>query len=177
MSSSALPPTTKRSLLRRIFTTNHRVIGLQYGAVALAAVGIGTVLSLLMRLHLAWPDLAIPGWGLIKPEDYLALVTMHGTLMVFFVLTVAPQSTFGNLFLPAQIGAREMAFPWLNAVGLWGTVAFLLVLLAAFFVPVGAPIGGWSAYPPLSALASAGPGQGWGMDLLAGEHCDFLRGI
>jgi cytochrome c oxidase subunit 1 len=164
VSSSALPPTTKRSLLRRIFTTDHRVIGLQYGAVALAAVGIGTVLSLLMRLHLAWPNLTIPGWGLIKPEDYLALVTMHGTLMVFFVLTVAPQSTFGNLFLPAQIGAREMSLPWLNAVGLWGTVLSLLVLLAAFFVPLGAPIGGWSAYPPLSAIASAGPGQGWGMD-------------
>jgi cytochrome c oxidase subunit 1 len=151
-------------LLRRIFTTNHRVIGLQYGVVALAAVGIGTVLSLLMRLHLAWPNLTIPGWGLIKPEDYLALVTMHGTLMVFFVLTVAPQSTFGNLFLSAQIGAREMSLPWLNAAGLWGTVLSLLVLLAAFLVPLGAPIGGWSAYPPLSALASAGPGQGWGMD-------------
>ncbi len=164
MSSSALPPAVKRSLLRRVFTTDHRVIGLQYGVVALSAVGIGTVLSLVMRLHLAWPNLTIPGWGIIKPEDYLALVTMHGTLMVFFVLTVAPQSTFGNLFLPAQIGARQMALPWLNAAGLWGTVLSLLVLLAAFFVPLGAPIGGWSAYPPLSALASAGPGQGWGMD-------------
>jgi cytochrome c oxidase subunit I len=159
-----MPAAAKRGVLRRVFTTDHHVIGLQYGVVALAAVAVGTTLSLLMRIHLAWPELKIPGWGAIKPEDYLALVTMHGTLMVFFVLTVAPQSTFGNLFLPAQIGARRMALPWLNAAGLWGTVLALIVLVAAFFVPLGAPIGGWSAYAPLSALAAAGPGQGWGMD-------------
>ena len=75
----------------------------------------------LMRIHLVWPDLALPFFGVIKPEDYLALVTMHGTLMVFFVLTIAPQSGFANLVLPEQIGARSMAFPRLNAVAFWLT--------------------------------------------------------
>src|SRR6187402_3845733 len=118
-----------------------------------------------MRVHRVWPDLNWPLWGVMKPEDYLAAVTMHGTLMVFFVLTTAPQSGFSNLVLPEQIGSRTMALPWLNAAGLWTTVASLLVLLSAFFVRGGSPISGWTSYPPLSALAEAGPGQATGMDL------------
>jgi len=118
-----------------------------------------------MRLHRTWPDLALPIHGIIRPEDYLALVTMHGTLMVFFVLTVVPQSAFPNLVLPAQIGATRMACPRLNAAAFWITTLSLLTLLAAFFVPEGAPISGWTNYPPLSALAAAGPGQATGMDL------------
>jgi cytochrome c oxidase subunit 1 len=109
--------------------------------------------------------LAFPIHGIIRPEDYLALVTMHGTLMVFFVLTVVPQSAFPNLVLPAQIGATRMACPRLNAAAFWITTLSLLTLLAAFFVPEGAPISGWTNYPPLSALAAAGPGQATGMDL------------
>ncbi len=101
----------------------------------------------------------------MKPEDYLALVTMHGTLMVFFVLTVVPQSAFPNLVLPAQIGSTRMAFPRLNAAGFWITLVSFFTLLAAFFVPQGAPISGWTSYPPFSALAAAGPGQATGMDL------------
>lgn len=152
-----------------LLTTNHRYIGLGYLALSLVAVAVGTVLSLLMRLHLTWPDRVIPLHGLILPEDYLALVTMHGTLMLFFVMTVAPQSGFGNLILPAQIGARRMAFPRLNAASLWLTGLALVVLLAAFFVPAGAPVSGWTSYPPLSATALAGPGQGPGMDLWLGS--------
>jgi cytochrome c oxidase subunit 1 len=117
-----------------------------------------------MRIHLAWPEFALPGWGLIKPEDYLALVTMHGTLMIFFVLTIGPQNAFPSLILPEQIGARRMAFPALHAAGFWVTAVSLLVLLAAFFVPLGAPISGWTSYPPMSVVAAAGPGQGFGMD-------------
>ena len=149
----------------KISSTDHRHIGIGYLLVSLAAVAIGTVMSLAMRVHLVWPDRVLPFFGPIKPEDYLALVTLHGTLMLFFVLTTAPQSGFGNLILPAQIGAREMAFPTLNAAGLWLTVAGLLALLASSFVQGGAAISGWTAYPPLSAVAAAGPGQGTGMDL------------
>ncbi len=94
-----------------LFSTHHRNIGFGYLLLSLLAVTIGTVLSWLMRLHLAWPNWRLPLHGPILPEEYLALVTMHGTLMLFFVLTVAPQSGFGNLILPAQIGARRMAFP------------------------------------------------------------------
>ncbi len=155
----------KRNLLPWLFTTHHRAIGIQYLLLSLVAVVAGTLLSLVMRIHLVWPDLALPFFGQIKPEDYLALVTMHGTLMVFFVLTTAPLSGFANLVLPEQIGARQMALPTLNAVTFWLTALALLVLLAAFIVPGGAPISGWTAYPPLSAIAAAGPGQAMGMDM------------
>ena len=150
---------------RVLFSTNHRTIGFGYLAISLIAVIIGALLSLVMRVHLAWPNWPLPIYGAILPEDYLAFVTMHGTLMLFFVLTVAPQSGFGNLILPAQLGARHMAFPRLNALGLYLTAVALLTLLAAFFVPGGAPIGGWTAYPPLSSTPLAGPGEGFGMDL------------
>ena len=149
----------------RLFTSHHRTLGILYLLLALAAVAIGTLLSLVMRIHRVWPDTPLPFYGVLKPEDYLALVTMHGTLMIFFVLTTAPQIGFANLVLPEQIGARSMAFPRLNAAAFWLAVVALLVLLAAFFVPQGAPISGWTAYPPLSAIAAAGPGQGAGMDL------------
>lgn len=152
------------SVLRRIFSTDHRVIGVQYLLLALTSVAIGTTLSLLMRIHLVWPGWRLPLYGPILPEDYLAMVTIHGTIMLFFVLTTAPQAGFGNLMLPAQIGARRMAFPVANAISFWLTAGALLVLLCSTFAPGGAPISGWTAYPPLSAIASAGPGQGAGMD-------------
>ncbi|SNS76295.1 cytochrome c oxidase subunit 1 [Granulicella rosea] len=165
MTPSAESRAVPRSLLRRVFTTDHHAIGLGYLALAFVAVVAGTLMSLVMRVHLVWPDRLIPLHGPVTPEEYLALVTLHGTLMLFFVLTTAPQSGFGNLILPSQIGAREMAFPVLNALGLWTTVAALIVLLASSFVEGGAAISGWTAYPPLSAIASAGPGQGLGLDL------------
>ena len=145
--------------------THHRTIGLAYLALSLIAVAIGTLLSLAMRLHLTFPNSPFPFHGPMLPEEYLALVTIHGTIMLFFVLTVAPQSGFGNLILPAQIGTREMAFPRLNFLSLILTAVSLATLLSAFFVPAGAPISGWTAYPPLSASPFAGPGQGLGMDL------------
>ena len=155
----------RRPLLRRVFTTDHRTIGLEYLGLSLIAVAVGTVLSLLMRIHLVWPDRIVPFHGPILPEDYLALVTIHGTLMLFFVMTIAPQAGFGNLILPAQIGSRRMAFPIVNALSLWITAAALMVLLASSFVPGGSAISGWTAYPPLSAVSAAGPGQALGMDL------------
>jgi cytochrome c oxidase subunit 1 len=144
--------------------THHRTIGLGYLTLSAIAVALGTLLSLVMRMHLAWPNWPLPLHGQVLPEEYLALVTLHGTLMLFFVLTVAPQSGFGNLILPSQIGATRMAFPRLNAASLYLTALALAVLLAAAFVPGGSPISGWTAYPPLSATALAGPGQGYGMD-------------
>lgn len=149
----------------RIFTTNHRALGILYLYLALAAVVVGAVLSLLMRWHRVWPNALIPFVGLMKPEDYLALVTMHGTLMIFFVLSTAPQSGFANLVLPEQIGARRMAFPKLNAAGFWLTVVAFLVLISGAHIHGGAAISGWTNYPPLSAIPAAGPGQGLGMDL------------
>ena len=151
-----------------IFSIDHKVIGIQYLCLALFSVFVGMGLSLLMRLHLAWPTTK---WfffkgGLMTPEQYLALMTMHGTIMVFMVLTTAPQSGFGNYFLPIQIGAADMAFPVLNMLSFWTTFVSLVVMIAAFFVAGGAPIGGWTSYPTLSALGEiAGPGQGAGETL------------
>jgi cytochrome c oxidase subunit I len=144
------------------------MIGLQYFFLSLVAVTIGTILSLLMRFHLVWPAAHLPfiASGIMTPEQYLALVTMHGTIMVFFVLTTAPQSAFGNYFLPIQIGAPDMAFPRLNMLSFWLTLLAFLVMLVAFLVPGGAPISGWTAYPPLSGLGDAtGPGEGIGQSL------------
>ncbi|HWG57847.1 MAG TPA: cbb3-type cytochrome c oxidase subunit I [Candidatus Acidoferrales bacterium] len=170
-SAQAAAPGQIGFVRRCLFSTDHKVIGIQYFFLALFAVLIGIVLSLFMRFHLVWPaaHLSWIPWlsgGLMTPEQYLALVTMHGTLMVFFVLTVAPQSAFGNYFLPLQIGAPEMAFPRLNMLSFWLTFVALLVMLAAFVVPGGAPISGWTAYTPLSSVGSvAGPGEGLGQTL------------
>jgi len=148
-----------------VFSLDHKVIGLQYYFLALAAVFVGMFLSLLMRIHLVAPTATLPFVGDIKPETYLTLVTMHGTIMVFFVLTTAPQGGFGNYFLPIQIGAPDMAFPVLNMLSFWTTFLGFIVMLAAFFVTGGAPLHGWTGYAPLSALQSAGPGEGLGADL------------
>src|SRR3989475_2199547 len=163
-----------------IFSIDHKVIGIQYILLALTAVVVGMVMSVLMRMNLSWPGTnwpilgtlfptGAPG-GVMTPEFYLSLLTMHGTIMVFFVLTTAPQGGFGNYFLPIQIGADDMAFPVLNMMSFWITGVGFVVLLAAIFfsgssATVG-PIGGWTGYAPLSALGQiAGPGQGMGMNL------------
>src|SRR5882724_4241239 len=175
------------SFIRKyVFSTDHKVIGIQYWSLALFAVFVGMGLSMLMRLQLGWPG---QEWGFLKTlfphaaengtisgELYLSLLTMHGTIMVFFVLTTAPQGGFGNYFLPIQIGADDMAFPVLNMLSFWITFMALVVLISAFFasslfgdenmVNVIGPIGGWTGYAPLSALGDrAGPGQGLGVIL------------
>src|SRR3954471_14590045 len=128
------------------FSLDHKVIGIQYYFLALAAVFVGMFLSLLMRIHLIWPTADLPLIGHIMPEQYLTLMTMHGTIMVFFVLTTAPQSGFGNYFLPIQIGAEDMAFPVLNMLSFWTTLVSFVFMIAAFFVAGGAPIAGWTNY-------------------------------
>jgi len=159
-----------------VFSLDHKVIGLQYYFLALVAVFVGMFLSLLMRIHLIWPTLALPLLGDIKPETYLTLVTMHGTIMVFFVLTTAPQGGFGNYFLPIQIGAPDMAFPVLNMLSFWTTFLGFIVMIAAFFVAGGAPLHGWTGYAPLSAIQSAGPGEGLGADLWITSIAIFCLG-
>ncbi len=161
-----------------VFSLDHKVIGKQYYALALVSVFIGMVLSWLMRVHLAWPAWPIPlldklsavgaPAGVMTPEYYLSLLTMHGTIMVFFVLTNAPFAAFGNYFLPIQIGAEDMAFPRFNMMSFWTTFVAWLVMMAAFFVADGPPISGWTAYAPLSAVGGdAGPGLAMGQNLWA----------
>jgi cytochrome c oxidase subunit I len=174
-------------LRKYVFSLDHKVIALQYYGLALAAVFIGMILSWLMRIHLGWPTLPFHGLnklspngapgGLMTPEYYLSLMTMHGTIMVFFVLTNAPQAGFGNYFLPIQIGAEDMAFPRFNMMSFWVTFVAFLVLMAAFFVGDGPPISGWTAYAPLSAVGrDAGPGQALGQTLWAVSIAFFCIG-
>src|SRR2546421_10692615 len=155
-------PAPRGFIRKYIFSLDHKVIGIQYILLALTAVVVGLVMSILMRLNLSWPGTnwpilgtlfptGAPG-GVISPEFYLSLVTMHGTIMVFFVLTTAPQGGFGNYFLPIQIGTDDMAFPFLNMMSFWVTFVGFLVILAAIFVEgnttiansIGAALGGAS---------------------------------
>jgi cytochrome c oxidase subunit I len=151
-----------------VFSLDHKVIGIQYYFLALFSVFVGMALSMLMRIHLVWPNMKLPltPGGQMTPEQYLALVTMHGSIMVFMVLTTAPQSGFGNYIMPIQIGAEDMAFPVLNMLSFWTTFVSLCVLISAFFVTGGAPIAGWTSYPPLSGLGQiTGPGEGAGQNM------------
>jgi cytochrome c oxidase subunit 1 len=145
---------------------------------ALLAAIVGMGLSWLMRIHLGWTNAAIPGLHLLSktgapgdvmtPEFYLQLMTMHATIMVFFVLTTAPFAAFGNYFLPIQVGAEDMPFPHFNMMSFWVTFVGFLVLMSSFFVGTGPTLGGWTQYAPLSAIGEVGgPGEGTGVVLWA----------
>src|SRR5919206_4378180 len=137
-----------------VFSLDHKVIGIQYYFLALFSVFLGMSLSVLMRFHMVYPDAKVSfleklwptgaAGGVMTPELYLSLMTMHGTIMVFFVLTTAPQSGFGNFFLPIQIGAEDMAFPVLNMLSFWVTLVGFLALVSAIFVEGNQTIGGWT---------------------------------
>ena len=170
-----------------VFSLDHKVIGKQYLGLGLIAVCTGMVLSWVMRYHLAWPNKAVPllgliapkfaAGGIITPEFYLQVMTMHGTIMVFFVLTTAPFAGFGNFILPIQIGAEDMAFPRINMMSFWVTFVAFAVLVASFFIPDGPALSGWTAYAPLSAVGKAsGPGEGLGQTLWAISIAIFCIG-
>ena len=156
-SGGSIPDAPAPSFLARtVFNTGHKVIGLRYLWLALGSVLLGMILSLLMRIHVVWPGAQIPflsGFDGI-PERYAALTMLHGSLMVFFVLTTAPQAGFGNYFLPLQIGAREMAFPELNLFSFWATAASLVGITAAFFVRPDAGVTLWTASVALFCFAA-----------------------
>jgi cytochrome c oxidase subunit I len=161
-----------------VFSVDHKVIGKQYFGLAIVAVILGLILSWLMRIHLGWVNAPIPLLGrlspsgapnnVMTPDYYLSLMTMHATLMVFFVLTTAPFAAFGNYFLPIQVGAEDMAFPHFNMMSFWVTFAAFITLILSFFIGDGPPLAGWTSYAPLSSVgAVAGPGQGTGQTLWA----------
>jgi len=143
-----------------IFSLDHKVIGLQYIFTAMFMGLFGGALAMIIRSQLAWPE-----HGIVKPETYLSIVTMHGTIMVFFVVSLALVSGFGNFLIPLMVGARDMAYPLLNMLSYWTIVPACLLMLLSFVVEGGAAASGWTAYPPLSAIASAVPGSGMGQTL------------
>src|SRR5471030_3554396 len=134
-----------------VFSLDHKVIGIQYYFLGLFSVFIGMSLSLLMRFHMVNPEAKVAWFaklwptgaagGMMTPELYLQLMTMHGTIMVFFVLTTAPFAAFGNYFLPIQVGAEDMPFPHFNMMSFWVTFVAFLVLVSSFFVGTGPTLG------------------------------------
>ena len=150
-----------------VFSTDHKMIGLQYGITALCFLFFGFCLMLLMRWQLAYPGSVVPligGWlgeanapgGIILPAFYNQLGAMHGTIMVFLAIVPLAVGAFGNYVLPLQIGAPDMAFPKLNMMSYWVYFVGGIVMLVSFFLPGGAANSGWTSYAPLSVIATTG---------------------
>lgn len=167
-----------------VFSTDHKMIAKQFLVTGIIMAVIALFLSILFRLQLAWPEKEFPilevflgKWaegGRIKPDFFLALVTIHGTIMVFFVLTAGLSGTFSNLLIPLQLGARDMAAPFVNMLSYWFFLAACIVMLASFFVASGPASAGWTIYPPLSALPTAISGSGTGMTLWLASIALFI---
>ncbi len=162
-------------ITKYIFSQDHKTIGKQFLITGIVWAIIGGLFSVLFRLQLGFPEQTFPiletffgKWakgGVIQPEFYYALVTIHGTVLVFFVLTAGLSGTFANLLIPLQIGARDMASPFLNMLSYWFFFIASVIMFASLFVHTGPASGGWTVYPPLSALHQAGEGSRIGMDL------------
>lgn len=158
-----------------IFSQDHKMIAKQYLITGIIWAIIGALFSVFFRLQLGFPDDTFPvmetflgEWakgGKLSPEFYYALVTMHGTILIFFVLTAGLSGTFSNFLIPLQIGARDMASPLLNMLSYWIFFLSSVVMLGSLFIQTGPAAGGWQVYPPLSALKEASLGSGLGMDL------------
>jgi cytochrome c oxidase subunit I len=153
---ASAPESNGASPVAGVFSTHHKTIGREYLWLSLASVLCGMVLSALLRMHTSWPETAIPFLAGVEntPERYAAVRLLHGSLMVFFVLTAAPQLGFGNFLLPLQIGAREMAFPTLNFVSFWLTVVSLGGMTASFFFPLNTGLNVWLASAVIFSLAA-----------------------
>ena len=163
-------------ITKYIFSQDHKMIAKQYLFTGVFFMGIiGILMSVLMRMQIAWPeepniifDFLLGKWapeGVMDADIYLALVTMHGTIMVFFVLTAGLSGTFSNLLIPLQLGARDMASGFLNMIAYWLFFVSTVLMVFSIFIEAGPAAAGWTIYPPLSALEMAQPGSGLGMTL------------
>src|SRR5699024_2587896 len=163
-------------ITKYIFSLDHKIIGKQYLIAGIIMAVIGILMSMLFRIQLAWPEESQAifsfflgeKWapdGVMTPDAYLGLVTMHGTIMVFFVLTAGLSGTFSNYLIPIQIGARDMASGFINMLSSWIFIIACIIMLSSLFVQGVPAMGGWTVYPPLSALPEALSGSGTGMVL------------
>ena len=154
-----------------VFSQDAKYIGIQYALTAIGTGLLGLVLSWLMRIQLAWPGL---GW--LEPSSYYQFVTMHGMIMVVYLLTALFLGGFGNLLIPLMCGARDMAFPYVNMLSYWAFVVAVVVLLASFFVPGGPTGAGWTLYPP-QAITAGTPGYNGGIILMLISLILFVAGF
>ena len=167
-----------------VFSQDHKMIARQFLITGMIWAIIGGLFSVLFRLQLGYPNSTFPWledllghWakgGKIQPEFYYALVTMHGTILVFFVLTAGLSGTFANFLIPLQIGARDMASPMLNMLSYWFFFLASIIMFSSLFVQTGPASGGWTIYPPLSALGDASSGSKIGMDLWLASMAMFI---
>jgi cytochrome c oxidase subunit 1 len=170
----------EESFIRKyVFSTDHKTIAKQYLGTGIFMGIVGGLLSYVIRMQLSGGGQPVPGWGPIGPQQYNAYVTMHGTIMIFWVAMPILLAALGNFLIPLMIGAKDMAFPRLNMMSYWVFLLSTIVLLASFFVPGGAAAGGWTSYPPLSGNAVYSGGL-WGVTLwivaVALEFAAFLMG-
>jgi cytochrome c oxidase subunit 1 len=165
----------KQSFITKyIFSQDHKTIGKQFLITGIIWAVIGAFFSVVFRLQLGFPDSSFPfleklfgHWakdGKLDPEFYYALITMHGTILVFFVLTAGLSGTFANLLIPLQVGARDMASPFMNMLSYWFFFLASVIMMSSLFLQTGPASGGWTMYPPLSALREAQPGSQLGAD-------------
>lgn len=147
--------------LKYVWSQDHKVIAIQYASVAIGAGLVGLLLSNLMRLQLGFPG----HFAFIDASHYYQFVTMHGMIMVIYLLTALFLGGFGNYLIPLMIGARDMAFPYLNMLSFWVYLVSVVVLMASFFVPGGPTGAGWTLYPPQAILPGT-PGSSWGIILM-----------
>ncbi|MDN8612033.1 cytochrome c oxidase subunit I [Variovorax ginsengisoli] len=156
-----MKPATKKFLTHYVWSQDHKVIAIQYACTAIAVGLVGVVLSNLMRLQLGFPG----QFEFINPERYYQFVTMHGMIMVIYLLTALFLGGFGNYLIPLMVGARDMVFPYLNMLSFWVYLLSVVVLLASFFVEGGPTGAGWTLYPPQSILPGT-PGHAGGIVLM-----------
>ncbi|WP_188347389.1 cytochrome c oxidase subunit I [Sphingobacterium cavernae] len=171
-------------LTKYIFSQDHKMIAKQFLITGIIMAVFAMILSLLFRIQLAWPDKDFPilevflgKWaegGRIKPDFFLSLVTIHGTMMVFFVLTAGLSGTFSNLLIPYQIGARDMASPLMNMLSYWFFFIACVIMIGSFFIESGPASPGWTIYPPLSAVPTAISGSGLGMTMWLASMTLFI---
>ena len=168
------------SFIRKwVFSIDHKVIGKQYLFIGLIMALFGGAAAGMLRWELAYPQTEMPIWGGIGPDEYNAIVTMHGTIMVFFVAMPILLGAFGNFLVPIMVGADDMAFPRLNMASVWTLFVASVLLTTSFFVEGGPAAGGWTGYPPLSGKAEyTGSDLGTNLWLLAiaVEFVSFLMG-
>lgn len=174
-------------ITKYIFSQDHKMIAKQFLITGMFWAVVGGLFSVLFRLQLAWPEETFPfletllgKWaegGKLSPSFYYALVTMHGTILVFFVLTAGLSGTFSNFLIPLQLGSRDMASPFLNMLSYWFFFLSGAVMMVSLFVQTGPASAGWTMYPPQSALPQAGAGSGIGTDLWLASMALFIASV
>ena len=162
----------KTWLGKYVFSQDAKIIALQYSITAMAVGLLALVLSVLMRIQLAWPGAV----SFITPDAYLQFVTMHGMIMVIYLLTALFLGGFGNYLIPLMLGARDMVFPYVNMISYWVYLFAVLLLLASFFTPGGPTGSGWTLYPPQAILPGT-PGASWGITLMVISLAFFVIGF